>query len=104
MHLLIGHALGRGVTRLVAQLLLALLDFLLLLDEGAAAAAARCQAVRHEVALQVVLVADVGALHEHGDDVQTEAARRPEAQALIVISLASDRFRYPIWRSNLQWR
>lgn len=58
---------------LLSQFPLALLGLLVLLDEGAAATAAGGEQIGDEVALQVVLAADVGALEDHGDPVQSKA-------------------------------
>lgn len=54
---------------LLGQLLLAQLGFLVLLDEGAAATAARCEEIGDEVALEVVLPTDIRPLEDHGDPV-----------------------------------
>lgn len=57
-------------------------DLLVLLDEGAAAAAARDGEIGQAVALEVELVADVGALHRRGDAGDTDAAGSAEEEAL----------------------
>lgn len=64
------------------ELLLAVLGLLVLLDQAAAVAAARGEDVLEARALQVVLVADVHALHGHGDPVKTKAASAAEEEAL----------------------
>lgn len=81
------HGLGFGISNLATQLFLPELNLLLLLNEGTATAAARCQEIGDEVALEVVLVTDIGALHEHGDPVETDTHRSPEAQALVARQL-----------------
>lgn len=84
----VGHAPSRSLVLLLntggrgAAVLHAIGDFLLLLNEIAQSAAARQGDVRQARALEVVLLADVGALHRHGDEVQTEAAGTAEEKAL----------------------
>jgi hypothetical protein len=56
-----------------SQLLLAQLSLLVLLDEIAEGAAARDGDVGDAAALEVVLAADLGALHRLGDPVETDA-------------------------------
>lgn len=56
--------------------------FLLLLDEVTQPAAAGEGDIGQTVALEVVLGADVGALHGHGDPVEAEAAGTAEEEAL----------------------
>lgn len=63
-----------------------MLSFLVLLDQAAAVAAARGEEILEARALQVVLFANVHALHGHGDPVQTEAAGAAEEEALRDIS------------------
>ncbi len=58
---------------------------LLLLDQIADTAAAGGGDVGDAVALEVVLLADIGALHGHGDPVKTEASRGTEEEALRVL-------------------
>jgi len=55
--------------------------FLLLLDERAASAAQREGNVAEAAALQVVLVADLGALHRQGDAGETDDGRTAEEKA-----------------------
>ncbi len=55
---------------------------LVLLDERAEPAAARKSDVGEAGTLEVVLGADVGALHRHGHPVEPEAARSTEEEAL----------------------
>jgi len=69
-HLWIRHSFGLGIPFLALHLLFSELDLLLLLDKRAAAAAARHQQICDAVALEVVLAADVGALHDHGNPVE----------------------------------
>lgn len=59
-----------------------MLGLLVLLDQAAAVAAARGEDILQARALQVVLFADVHALHGHGDPVEAEAASATEEQAL----------------------
>lgn len=76
-------------TGVVGQEALAVLSLLVGLDERAAPAAARERNVDEAAALEVVLFADVLALHGHGDPVQAEAARAAEEQALRNMSVSS---------------
>jgi hypothetical protein len=85
----IRHALGFGITSLVPEFFLPELNLLFLLNQGTASTAARRQEISDEVALKVVFATDIGALHEHGDPVETETAWSPEAQALAKASLVS---------------
>ena len=55
---------------------------LLLLDEVADAAAAGRRDIDEARALEVVPVADLGALHRHGNPVEAEAASTAEEKAL----------------------
>lgn len=55
---------------------------LVLLDDIAARAAARLEDIRAAVALEVVLVADIGALHGGGDGRQAQHAGAAEEKAL----------------------
>jgi hypothetical protein len=57
-------------------------SLLLLLDEGAAAAAARKSDVGQATALEVVLAADLGTLHGEGDAGKANAGGSAEEQAL----------------------
>lgn len=57
-------------------------SLLLLLDEIAKSAAARQRDIGQAAALEVVLLADVGTLHRHGDPPETDTARTAEEKAL----------------------
>jgi len=65
-----------------SQLLLAQLGLLVLLNEIAKGAAARRGDVSDAVTLEVVLAADLSALHRLRDPVETDACRGKEEQAL----------------------
>jgi hypothetical protein len=58
------------------------LDFLVLLDDGAAAAAAGQEDISEAATLKVVLLADLGTLHGEWDDGETDTARAASKQAL----------------------
>lgn len=55
---------------------------LVLLDEGTAAAAPGLEQIHGEVALKVVLSADIATLDHHRDAVHAETGGNPEAEAL----------------------
>lgn len=85
VHLLLAvlHAARRVVLLLDGSAaLLVRGNLLVLLDEIADAAAAGSCDVDEAAALQVVLGANLGALHGHGNPVQTEAAAAAEEEAL----------------------
>jgi len=80
----ISHALGLDITcttSLLSQFFLANLGLLILLNERATAAAARREQIRHAVSLEVVLLADIGALKHHGDEMETEAGKAGKHKA-----------------------
>lgn len=81
------HALWLGVSSaidLLCQLFFTEFGFLVLLDERAASTAARGEQISDAVALEVVLLADVGTLEHHRNEVKPEAGEAGEHEALFV--------------------
>jgi len=68
---------------------------LLVLNERAAAAAARKEDVVEAAALEVVLLTDIGALHSHGDNSETDAHGTAEHQALQETAILAIFFMFP---------
>jgi hypothetical protein len=66
----------------IPQESLALLSLLLKLNEVAASTAERLGNILNAVTLEIVLVADIGALHASEDPVKTTACRAAEEKAL----------------------
>ena len=85
----IRHPRRLHITLVIRKLLLPHLRLLLLLNDGAAATAARQQQIRQAGALQVVLVADVRALHPRGDEGQADATGAGEEKAAGVDGLVA---------------
>lgn len=82
----IAHSLAVLVllTSALAELLLTESSLLILLDDGTASAAAGKGEIGQACALEVVLLADIGTLHEHGNPVETEAAGGGEQETLLL--------------------
>jgi len=72
-----------------AKLCLAELGFLLLLDDGAETAAARQGNIGKAAALEVVLAADFGTLHNQGNDRKANAGRTGKEETRCVDWLVS---------------
>jgi hypothetical protein len=84
---LLRGTIGHGVARLIVllgtgELKLAVLGFLVLLGEIAEGAAAGAEDIGDAVSLEVILAADLGALHCLGNPVETDAGRGEEEESL----------------------
>jgi hypothetical protein len=82
VHSFLVRVLSIGDGAALEKLLLTESSFLVLLAEGAETAAAGDGEIRQAGALEVVLLADFGALHPEGDDAAAEATGGGNEEAL----------------------